>query len=119
MNPKKSSSLKEGIAKELGVHEDVVDAFIEFYYDKLRYYLSSLEHPKVYVNSLGTFCLRKKKLESSIKKQKDILGNLKKLTYGGYEKSVSVQDKIEQYEKALVKVNKLIEDKIKFKNGSK
>ena len=122
MNPKKANSLKVNIAKEVGVHEEVVDAFIEFYYEKLRYSLSNLVYPKVYVNNLGTFTIRKSVLEKNIKKQKDILGNLKKLTYNGYEKSVSVQDKIKLYEKALVDVNKLQQNKLDFKknkNGSK
>lgn len=122
MNPKKANSLKVDIAKEVGVHEDVVDAFIEFYYEKLRYSLSNLVYPKVYVNNLGTFTIRKSVLEKNIKKQKDILGNLKKLTYNGYEKSVSVQDKIKLYEKALADVNTLQQNKLDFKknkNGSK
>lgn len=122
MNPKKTNSLKVDIANEVGVHEEVVDAFIEFYYEKLRYSLSNLVYPKVYVNNLGTFTIRKSVLEKNIKKQKDILGNLKKLTYNGYEKSVSVQDKIKLYEKALVDVNKLQQNKLDFKknkNGSK
>ena len=122
MNPKKANSLKVNIAKEVGVHEEVVDAFIEFYYEKLRYSLSNLVYPKVYVNNLGTFTIRKSVLEKNIKKQKDILGNLKKLTYNGYEKSVSVQDKIKLYEKALADVNKLQQNKLDFKknkNGSK
>ena len=122
MNPKKANSLKVNIAKEVGVHEEVVDEFIEFYYEKLRYSLSNLVYPKVYVNNLGTFTIRKSVLEKNIKKQKDILGNLKKLTYNGYEKSVSVQDKIKLYEKALADVNKLHQNKLDFKknkNGSK
>lgn len=122
MNPKKANSLKVDIAKEVGVHEDVVDAFIEFYYEKLRYSLSNLVYPKVYVNNLGTFTIRKSVLEKNIKKQKDILGNLKKLTYNGYEKSVSVQDKIKLYEKALADVNTLQQNRLDFKknkNGSK
>lgn len=122
MNPKKPNFLKKDIAKELGLHEEVVDAFIDFYYDKLRRSLSNLVYPKVYVNNLGTFTIRKNILEKNIKKQKDILGNLKKITYNGYEKSVSVQEKIELYEKALLEVNKINKDKKDFKNkkyGSK
>lgn len=119
MNPKKSSGYKEGISEELGVHEDVVDAFIAFYYEKVREALSNLVFPKVYLNGLGTFDLRKNKLEKNISKQKDILGNLKKMTYFGYDKSLKVQEKIELYERALKDINKMLEEKKNFKDGSK
>jgi len=119
MNPQKSSKYKEGIAKELGVHEDVVDAFIGFYYDKVRQSLSDLVYPKVYLHNLGTFDLRRRKLEQNITRQKDILGNLKKRTYYGYEQSVVIQERIELFERALGDMNKILEEKKKFKNGSK
>ena len=119
MNPKKSHEYKKGISKELGVHEDVVDAFIAFYYEKVREALSELAFPKIYLNGLGTFELRKNKLEKNISKQKDILGNLKKMTYFGYDKSLKVQEKIELFEKALMDINKMLEEKKNFKNGSK
>lgn len=115
MNPKKSIKYKEGIAKELGVHEDVVDAFIGFYYDKVRQSLSDLVYPKVYLHSLGTFDLRKRKLEQNITRQKDILGNLKKRTYCGYEKSVAIKEKIELFERALKDMNKILEEKENFR----
>jgi len=119
MNPKKSSKYKEGIAKELGVHEDVVDAFIGFYYDKVRQSLSDLVYPKVYLHNLGTFDLRKRKLEQNITRQKDILGNLKKRTYCGYEKSMVIQERIKLFERALEDMNKILEEKKKFKDGLK
>ena len=115
MNPKKAKIYKEGIAQELNISEDVVDAFVEFYYEKLRQTLSNLVYPKVYVNNLGTFNIRRKNLNKCIKKQKDILGNLKKRTYNGYEKSLGIQEKIELYERALIDVNKMYEEKENFR----
>lgn len=117
MKPKKAKIYMEGIADELGVHEDVVEAFIGFYYDSLRQTLSDLVYPKVYVNNLGTFNIRKKKLEDGIKRQRDMLGNFKKTTYRGYEKSVGIKKRIELYEQALVKVNEMIDRKAKFRNN--
>jgi len=119
MNPKKSSKFKKGISDELGIHEDVVDAFVAFYYEKVREALSGLVYPKIYLNNLGTFDLRKNKLEKNISKQKDILGNLKKMTYFGYDKSLKVKERIELYERALLDINKILEEKKNFKNGSK
>jgi hypothetical protein len=118
MKPKKAKTYMEGIAGELDIHEDLVEAFVGFYYDTLRQTLSDLVYPKVYVNNLGTFNIRIKSLENNIKKHKDILGNLKKTTYNGYEKSVAVKKKIEIFEKAMLKINQMKERKAKFrKNG--
>ena len=63
MNPKKHKDFKEGIAEEVGVHKQVVDDFISFYYGKLRKKLSALEYPRINVDGLGTFYLRKTKLD--------------------------------------------------------
>lgn len=117
MNPKKAKDYVKDVAEELDINENLVDLFVNFYYEKLRQALSDLVYPKVYVNNLGTFNIRKLKLENSIKKQKDILGNLKKMTYNGYEKSVNVAKKIELYEKALEDLNKLLEEKANFKKN--
>lgn len=115
MNPKKAIKFKEGIAEELGIHEDVVEAFVGFYYDRVRECLSDIEHIGLYLNDLGTFYVRRNKLIYNLSKQRDILGNLKKTTYMGYEKSLSASGKIELYEDALKRVNDRVDKKKKFK----
>ncbi len=81
------------VAKEIGVHKDVVDDFVTFFYAKLRKSLSELKDTNINVSDLGTFSIRKKKLEKAIKRNKDILGNLEKMTYKGYNKYVPVKKK--------------------------
>lgn len=116
MNPKKHKDFKEGIAEEVGVHPQVVDDFISFYYAKLRKKLSNLEYPRVNVDGLGTFYLRKTKLENSIKKNKSMLGNLAKRTYSGYAQSETIQNNIEQMTKALEQMEADILSKKEFKS---
>lgn len=115
MNPKKHKDFKVGLAEEVGVHPQVVDDFISFYYSKLRKKLSTLEYPRINVDGLGTFYLRKTKLENSIKKNKSALGNLAKRTYNGYAQSESIQNNIEQMSKALEQMEADILSKRKFK----
>lgn len=115
MNPKDHKEFMAGIAEEVGVHPALVERFITFYYSKVRKGLSDLEYPKIYVEGLGTFSIRKGKLEKAIKRNRDILGNLEKMTYKGYEKHVPVKEKLEAMEKSLDEMNRLIEDKIKWK----
>ena len=119
MKPKSHKFFFEEVANEVGVHKDVVDNLVTFYYNKIRKSLSELEDTHISVASLGTFTLSKSRLEKTIKRNKDILGNLEKMTYKGYEKSVPVKDKIKLMEKALEKLNKKLKAKKKFKNEIK
>ena len=115
MNPKKHSEFKKGIAEEVGVHSQLVDDFVTFYYSKLRKKLSILEFPRIYVDGLGTFILRKNKLETSIKRQKSMLGNIAKRTYNGYAKSENITSNILEMELALKQLEKDILKKKEFK----
>lgn len=115
MKPKSHRDFKKGIADEVGVHQSVVDDFLTFYYAKLRSKLSNLEFPRVHVDGLGTFYLRKIKLEKSIKRGKSIIGNLAKRTYSGFAKSEDIQKDIEQMERALQQMEKDILNKKQFR----
>ena len=116
MKPKSHKFFFEEVAKEIGVHKDVVDDLITFYYNKVRKNLSDLTDTHINVAGLGTFILRKKRLEKNIKKNKDIIGNLEKMTYKGYDKYVPVKNKLKQMENALNILNKKIKSKKEFKN---
>jgi nucleoid DNA-binding protein len=119
LKPKNHKSFFDEVAKEIKVHKDVVDDLVTFYYGKVRKNLSNLSDTHINVAGLGTFSLRKKKLEKAIKRNKDILGNLEKMTYKGYEKYIPVKNKIQQMEIAFEELNKKIEQKKKFKNENR
>jgi len=116
LKPKNHKSFFKDVAKEIDVHKDVVDDLVTFYYGKLRKSLSDLKDTHINVAGLGTFILRKKRLEKNIKKNKDIIGNLEKMTYKGYDKYVPVKNKLKQMENALDMLNKKIKQKKDFKN---
>ena len=119
MIPKSHKSFFISVSEDAGVHKDVVDDLITFYYSKVRKTLSNLEHSSISVSNLGTFSLRKTKLEKAIKKNKDITGNLQKMKYKDYDKYVPVKAKLEKMEKMLKELNTLIDKKKKFKNENK
>lgn len=119
MKPKSHKDFKKGIAEKVGVHQNVVDDFISFYYAKLRKNLSDLTYPSININGIGTFHLRKKALDKAIKKNKSILGNLSKNTYMGYEKHVAVKDKLSKMENANQILNKIEQEKKEFKKNKK
>ena len=115
MKPKSHSEFKKDIAEQVGVHSDVVDDFVTYYYAQVRKALSNLQAVNVYVEGLGTFSLKKNKIEKAIKKNKSILGNLKKRTYNGMEKTNAVNDKLKLQENALKMIEEAIEKKKNFK----
>ena len=117
MNPKKHREFKNGIAEEVGVHQQVVDDFITFYYAKLRSKLSHLDYPRVNVEGLGMFELRKGKLESAIKKNKSMLGNIAKRTYNGYAKSKGISENIKEMSNTLDQIEKDKQSRIAFKKN--
>jgi|TARA_R110000796_G_scaffold65708_4_gene151619 hypothetical protein len=116
VNPKSHKDFKKNIADEVGVHQSVVDDFIAFYYAKVRKDLSNLLFPRINVEGLGTFYLRRSKLDKAIKKNKSILGNLTKRTYVGFAKSEDIQTNIVQMEKAMLQMEQDIVKKKKFRN---
>jgi len=116
VNPKSHKEFKKGISDEVGVHPSVVDDFVSFYYAKVRKNLSVLSFPRINVEGLGTFHLRKNKLEKSILKNKSLLGNIAKRTYNGFAKSEDIQKNILQMESAMTQLEKDIINKKKFKN---
>lgn len=119
MNPKNYKDFYEDIASEAEVHKDLVAEFISFFYSKVRYNLSTLSHPKINLPGLGTFKIRTGKLKNAIKRNKDIIGNLEKMTYTGYEKHLPVKNKLKEMETLLDEVDKIIEQKKQFRNENK
>ena len=115
MKPQDHKVFMENIAEEVGVHPALVERFISFYYMKVRRSLSDLSYPRIYIEGLGTFSIRKSKLEKTIKRNRDILGNLEKMTFKGYEKHVPVKEKLKQMEECLDNLNAMIEEKLKWK----
>jgi len=116
LRPKKYRDFYPDIAKECNAHPELVSDLISFYYDKVRKALSNLESSKIYLPNLGTFSLRRNRLEKSIKRNKDILGNIQKNTYKGYGKHIPVKEKIETLEKALSTMKEELTNKKKFRD---
>ena len=115
MKPKSHKIFKEGIAEKVGVHESVVDEFVSFYFGKVRSALSSLEDQRVFVECLGTFTIRKARVERAIVKNKSYLGNLEKHTYNGYDKTLAIEEKIKQLEDILTQIETSIQERKDFK----
>mgnify|MGYP005989242545 CR=1 FL=1 len=119
MNPKNYKTFRKGIAEKVGVHSDLVDEFVDFYYSKIRKNLAELSNPSISVFGLGMFNLRKNKVEQKITRNKKYLEQLEKENYKDFEKSVAVEEKIKMLEVAKSQVEELQKERKIFKAKKK
>lgn len=76
MNPTKAKALIPEAAKEAGVSEILVQDVVDFYYSTVRKKIESLQYPTLFLHSLGTLRLSRKKLHYRITSlEKDLVSN--------------------------------------------
>ena len=119
VDPKTYRTFFEEVANECEVHENLVEELIRFFYGEIRKNLENLENTRILLPNLGTFIIRKNRLNRSIKRHKDMLGNMEKTTYSGYGKHLPVKDKLIIMENALKRIEKEIKEKKDWKNENK
>ncbi len=117
--PENYKSYFKEIAAECEVHPDLVEELVRFFYNSIRKNLENLDNTRVLLPNLGTFILRKNRLEKSIKRHKDMLGNMEKITYSGYGKHLPVKEKLKKLEKASKRVDKELLTKKNWKDENK
>lgn len=117
--PENYKSYFKKVAAECEVHPDLVEELVRFFYGNIRKNLENLDHSRVLLPNLGTFILRKNRVEKSIKRHKDMLGNMEKTTYSGYGKHLPVKEKLIKLEKADKRLSEEIEKKKNWKNENR
>jgi len=119
LNPKSYRKFFEEIAKECEVHPNLVDAFVRFFYGEVRKHMEDLDHTRIRLPNLGLFITRKGRLDRAINRHKDMLGNLEKRTFTGYDKHLPIKEKLQLMEDAAKRINKEVELKTKWKDEHK
>ena len=119
LNPKSYKEFYKEIAKECKVHPDLVDEFVRFFYNEFRKNIETLEYTRVRLPNLGTFITRKGRLDRTIKRHKDMLGNLEKRTFKGYNKHLPIKEKLDLMEEASKRINSEIELKNQWRDEHK
>jgi|TARA_B110000858_G_C17805187_1_gene477568 hypothetical protein len=119
LNPKSYRKFFEEIAKECEVHPNLVDAFVRFFYGEVRKHMEELDHTRIRLPNLGLFITRKGRLDRAINRHKDMLGNLEKRTFTGYDKHLPIKEKLQLMEDAAKRINKEVELKTKWKDEHK
>jgi nucleoid DNA-binding protein len=116
LNPKSYKDFYNEIAKECEVHPDLVDELVRFFYNEIRKNMESLEFTRIRVPNFGTFITRKERLNRAIKRHKDMLGNLEKRTFTGYNAHLPIKEKLELMNKAAERIKNELQLKKDWKN---
>lgn len=76
MSPTKAKTLIKETAKDAGVSEILVQDIVDFYYSTVRKKIESLQYPTLFLHSLGTLRLSRRKLQYRITSlRKDLTSN--------------------------------------------
>lgn len=66
MRPIKRKQVSAIVAEKLNLSSDTVDEIVSCYYKIVQKKLSTLEHERIVVNRLGTFYIKRNKLEEKL-----------------------------------------------------
>ena len=119
LNPKSYREFYKIVAEECEVHPNLVDNFVRFFYGEVRKHMEDLDHTRIRLPNLGVFITRKGRLDRAIRRHKDMLGNLEKRTFKGYDKHLPIKEKLQLMEDAAKRINKEVELKTKWKDEHK
>lgn len=98
MVPKKAREFKKAVATELGLPEDVVNAFIDFYWERVRKLMSGLDHEIIEIPNLGTFNVKHWKIDEAVKIHKATIAKSEG-RFSAYAIRKDLTDRVEKLEK--------------------
>lgn len=104
MRPIKRKQISEIVAERLNLSAETVDEVISCYYKAVQKQLSSLQDVRVRVNNLGTFYIKRKKLEEKLQKYTDALAKFEakeEPTLSDYKSMVDIRAEIAKFNHAL------------------
>ena len=119
MNPKKYKDILKQTSEELSIEQKVVKAVTDFYWDKARKSLSSLEDPHVLIDGLGTFNIKWDILQTNIQRYSDYLKNRENLVFSRYHVYKNTVDKLEKMQALEVKMKEEYEKKKNHRENKK
>jgi len=102
LRPVKRKQISEKVAEKLNLSVETVDEIISCYYNSIQRQLSNLAYPQISVGFLGTFFIKRNKLENKLMI---------------YEKALAkLEDIIEPNLSQFKSIKELKEDILKFKS---
>lgn len=114
MRPIKRKQLSEKVAQRLNLSAETVDEIVLCYFNAVQKKLSGLVHHQISLDGLGTFYIKRSKLEDKLRIYHQALvkyENIKQPTLSEYASLVSLRDDVEKFQKTLDELNNLNEKK--------
>jgi hypothetical protein len=119
LNPKKYKDILKETSIELGMEQKIVKTVTDFYWDKARKSLSSLEDPHVLIDGLGTFNIKWDILQTNIRRYSEYLENRENLVFSRYHVYKSTVDKLEKMQALEIKMKEEYEKKKDHRKNKK
>ncbi len=120
MKPLSRLDISKLTAKKLNLDVEIIDNIVRGYYSFLNSTLANLEHTNINVSGLGTFKVRRNKVQDSIKKQEKIIEMLdykSKLSLSKYSSLHEAKEKLKKLNAILNQLEEENKNKNNFKNG--
>lgn len=118
MVPKKANDFKKPTADELGLPEDLVSDFVDFFWDRVRTHMSKLDYETLLIPNLGTFKVKHWKIDETVKTYAEIITKVEG-RFSEYKVKMDLTDRIEKLEKIKLSAQKREEKFKKIKNARK
>lgn len=99
MIPKKAKEFKKPVAEDLNLSEELVNDVINFYWEKVRKLITTVDENSVEILNLGTFKLKTWKIDETTSTYKNIIERLEG-KFGKYAIKREYEYRLEILEKA-------------------
>ncbi len=121
MRPIKRKQLSEKVAERLKLSSETVDEIVQCYYNAVQKKLSGLAHAQITLDGLGTFYIKRSKLEEKLNIYQQALKkfeDIKQPTLSEYASLKSLKDDVNMFQK-MVDELELLNEKKKNKEEEK
>ena len=110
MIPKKAKDFRKQTAEDTGYSKDLVNSFLDFYWERVRKDVSDLVYPKILIPNLGTFRIKHWKLDETKENYNKILSRIE----GNFDKYKMFKDITDKLKKIETIESQLLEEKTRL-----
>ena len=114
LRPIKRKQLSEKVAERLNLSSETVDEIIQCYYNAVQKKLSGLSHSQITLDGLGTFYVKRSKLEEKLNIYQQALKkfeDIKEPTLSEYASLKALKDDVNMFENMVNELDLLNEKK--------
>ena len=115
MNPKKANDIFKTVIKDQSLDPNMVTDLMNFYWSEVRRAITDIPHPRININNLGVFEIRKIPLENTIKRYERFRNKIPVNEFKKYTLYSKISNRIATLERAYKLLNEGLEKKTKIK----